>query len=140
MKSKPANRLSESPAESEGSTSAPIQRHTLLAAVSLMSLSVGAAYAQPVIPSPAPPSTTSEAVSGTALSSSNQHKQDSNQLKLNSTQSKFNSSNQLKLNSTKSKFNSNQLKGTSAPGPLNSNQQKLTAPPTQYDLLQTKPR
>jgi len=137
MKSKPAKSPLKNSIKSEASASAAIQRHALLAAVSLMSLSVGAAHAQAVNSGPA-----ANTIPDKATTTSNQYKLNSgsmpsgsNQLKVTSAQNKL-SSNQLKLTSAQNKQTSGQHKLTSVQNKLTSNQQKLTSAQTKisYDL------
>jgi len=98
--------------KSEVFSSNAIQVRALLAAVSLMGLSVGAAHAQAVNASPEKGTTTS-----------NQLKASSNQLKVGSSQIKV-GSNQLKASSSQIKMGSNQLKASSSQIKLDSSQMK----------------
>ena len=88
--------------KSEVFSSNAIQVRALLAAVSLMGLSVGAAHAQAVNASPEKGTTTS-----------NQLKASSNQLKVGSSQIKV-GSNQLKSSSSQIKLDSSQMKSSSS--------------------------
>ena len=88
--------------KSEVFSSNAIQVRALLAAVSLMGLSVGAAHAQAVNASPEKGTTTS-----------NQLKASSNQLKVGSSQIKV-GSNQLKASSSQIKLDSSQMKSPSS--------------------------
>jgi len=98
--------------KSEVFSSNAIQVRALLAAVSLMGLSVGAAHAQAANASPEKGTTTS-----------NQLKASSNQLKVGSSQIKV-GSNQLKSSSSQIKMGSNQLKASSSQIKLDSSQMK----------------
>ena len=105
--------------KSEVFSSNAIQVRALLAAVSLMGLSVGAAHAQAVNASPEKGTTTSNQLKA----SSNQLKASSNQLKVGSSQIKV-GSNQLKSSSSQIKMGSNQLKASSSQIKLDSSQMK----------------
>jgi len=149
MKSKPAKSPLKNSIKSEASASTTIQRHALLAAVSLMSLSVGAAHAQAVNSGPEvnssadKPTTTSKQYkldSGPTPPSSNQLKVTSDQHKLTSAQNKL-TSDQHKLTSAQNKPTSVQDKVTSAQIKGTSAQIKGTNAQghVQYDLLKTVP-
>jgi hypothetical protein len=119
MKSKSAKPPVKSPINPDASPSgaAAIQRRALVAAVSLMGLSVGAADAQQANPGPQQATTTG-----------NQLKSDSNSVPSSSKQYKLDS-NQHKGVSSQYKLNSNQLKVPSGQKP-NSNQSKALSPGT----------
>jgi X-X-X-Leu-X-X-Gly heptad repeat protein len=100
--------------KSEVFSSNAIQVRALLAAVSLMGLSVGAAHAQAVNASPEKGTTTSNQLKADQMkASSNQLKASSNQLKVGSSQIKV-GSNQLKASSSQIKLDSSQMKSPSS--------------------------
>ncbi len=104
----------------------------LLAAASLMGLSIGAAVADQSVPASAAHAASIDQAKGKVPVSdqsklaSNQIKANSNQIKVTSNQAKLNS-NQVKANSSQIKVTSNQAKLTSNQIKANSNQIKATS-------------
>jgi X-X-X-Leu-X-X-Gly heptad repeat protein len=100
--------------KSEVFSSNAIQVRALLAAVSLMGLSVGAAHAQAVNASPEKGTTTSNQLKADQVkASSSQIKVGSSQIKVGSSQIKV-GSNQLKASSSQIKLDSSQMKSPSS--------------------------